>query len=305
MNRNAITLLETVVCIAIISVLGCLLLVAVNHARESARRIDCGNRQRNVLLAVEAHLGQHNRYPRLLTMRNLSINFSGGFGPTFALLPYMECEAFAESLVIARNEHVSRLIDGFRPDWVQCPSDTIEGRSNLRFCVGSLPPIGLIPLKNYRNNGIFGLSRPATPSDLMRGSETTLVISERIACRQNNNKFESMDGFARYRFGTSLPSINAETIRRLQGMEPDYVDDEIGLDPFERSFPHTVFNTTEPPNLEIRDVLVAGGDLGAIVSARSRHAAGVNAGFASGAVRFISDSIDGSVWARYGIANEQ
>lgn len=63
MNRQAFTLVETVISLAIVAILAGILLPAVNSVRESVRRINCQSNLRNLALANANFEAAHKRLP--------------------------------------------------------------------------------------------------------------------------------------------------------------------------------------------------------------------------------------------------
>ncbi|MEA1949879.1 MAG: DUF1559 domain-containing protein [Planctomycetota bacterium] len=93
--RKAFSLVELIVVVAIIGVLVSLLLPAVQHARESARRMSCANNMHQLGIAMHAYHEAHKRLPPgwLISDQNTpgaSLGNSPGWSWGAMLLPYVE-----------------------------------------------------------------------------------------------------------------------------------------------------------------------------------------------------------------------
>lgn len=89
--RDALTLVELLVVIAIIALLVALLLPAVQSARETARRVQCGNNFKQVALAIQNHASTTDSLPAI----NDPHYRGDGFGLDqiswkFTVLPFLE-----------------------------------------------------------------------------------------------------------------------------------------------------------------------------------------------------------------------
>jgi prepilin-type N-terminal cleavage/methylation domain-containing protein/prepilin-type processing-associated H-X9-DG protein len=89
-KRNAgFTLIELLVVIAIIAILASLVLPAVQAARESARRAQCQNNEKQLGLAIHAFIDAYQKFPA--SLRPASNNATAPrYGVLTQLLPYLE-----------------------------------------------------------------------------------------------------------------------------------------------------------------------------------------------------------------------
>jgi prepilin-type N-terminal cleavage/methylation domain-containing protein len=89
-QRAAFTLVELLVVIAIIGILVALLLPAIQAAREAARRSDCINRLRQIVLASHNYESSKKKVPPHGNVGYVGTTPTGGLSALAILLPYME-----------------------------------------------------------------------------------------------------------------------------------------------------------------------------------------------------------------------
>jgi prepilin-type N-terminal cleavage/methylation domain-containing protein len=135
--RFGFTLVELLVVIAIIGILVALLLPAIQAAREAARRAQCTNQVKQIVLAMHNHVdakkvfpsGGIIPWPRIEDYLNEGPE-GQGLGWTFQILPYLEEGSVANIKTQSQLERLS--IQGFN-----CPSrrgitqTTLSGPNNV------------------------------------------------------------------------------------------------------------------------------------------------------------------------------
>lgn len=184
-RRQAFSLIELIVVMAIIGLLAALVLTAVQSAREASRRTACASNLRNVGLALTAYDGANGQFPP----------GSKGFSFHIDILPYLEQSSLAASIKGAQTEgmFVSQQSLVLVPVLI-CPSDdgaTIYGKDGQ-----GTRPVATNYHGNYGTgyqkfgyNGAFartginagvtrgmfgdGLSRTATVSEVLVGNGST------------------------------------------------------------------------------------------------------------------------------------
>ncbi len=95
-RRSGFTLIELLVVIAIIAVLISLLLPAVQAAREAARRSQCTNNLKQILLGFHNHLSSYNAFP---PVRTETPNFGWGIN----ILPYLDQKPLYDAFNLSKN----------------------------------------------------------------------------------------------------------------------------------------------------------------------------------------------------------
>lgn len=204
------TLVELLVVIAIIGVLVALLLPAVQAARESSRRTACGNKIKQIALAM------HNYHDTLLQFPPGSIGLSDGFswGMLMYASPFMEQAAIYNSVNFRLSQcggQIKALQAAKSPDPTSralgsfiCPSDPLGFQSLLSGPTGPLPSsgdVGIVFPGNYmgmagtidpntsataaacasitNGNGVFYSNSNTNLRDLLDGTSHTMMFGER------------------------------------------------------------------------------------------------------------------------------
>ena len=88
--KSGFTLVELLVVVAIIGILIGLLLPAVQQVRESARRIQCANKLRQIGVGTLLYQSTFNRFPVNQVGHGLSKGLGGHYSWLVSLLPYVE-----------------------------------------------------------------------------------------------------------------------------------------------------------------------------------------------------------------------
>jgi prepilin-type N-terminal cleavage/methylation domain-containing protein/prepilin-type processing-associated H-X9-DG protein len=141
--RRGFTLVELLVVIAIIATLVGLLLPAIQGARESARRMSCGNNLRQVGLGIAAYEVARKVYPKGRATRESGGTpaangvFPEAYSWSFRLLPYLEHDA------------VFRAYDRTVPVWDEKNAVAMRTPVPLYFCPSRRGPV---VDRNFDNN---------------------------------------------------------------------------------------------------------------------------------------------------------
>jgi prepilin-type N-terminal cleavage/methylation domain-containing protein/prepilin-type processing-associated H-X9-DG protein len=285
--RAGFTLIELLVVIAIIAILIGLLLPAVQKVREAAARMSCSNNLKQLGIALHNYHDQMSSLPP-----GVPAGFGGnsGYGPDFDrrswvgfLLPYLEQPALANNLeaVVRANGGAGYTITypGFdqpiKP--LVCPSDptgvktqTVSGNpqgfhTNYAGCIGNAPNL----YTNADLGGVLFAKSRVTLVGITDGTSNTLMVAE-----------------IRTRPDTTAHDTRGRMNNAIHGA--------------------VSFTSAFPPNSTVGDeqqsycVAATGmpcGGFGLRLIARSAHTGGLNVGLADGSVRFVTDSIDPTVWA--------
>ena len=325
LNRRAFTLLELLVVIAIIGILVGLLLPAVQSAREAARRMQCSNNLKQMILATHNYESTYRRLPGLTG--------SSSFSPQARILPFIE-QANLHNLIdfqqplyvgpVWRAQLNPLLVPaaGMVVPTFLCPSDaatpqreTIAADGNTARVAGLnyMFSYGSGTLTNYddryRTDGIVWENSWARFADITDGMSNTVMLSETLI-GDNQVSTTVPVGNTLYRRVASWPGSSGNppgqpgfhqggvTISNpdLSTVFPSQTTSYRGTrgETWIRGVPYAVVtNGYLTPNHPIPDITVHGRGW---FASRSLHPGGVNIGLCDGSVRFMPNSVDRGIY---------
>lgn len=367
------TLVELLVVIAIIGILVGLLLPAVQAAREAARRMQCSNNLKQILLALHNYESANQRFPagRLApdwvvngvprasytNYNSVDQNPAAGHWTGFrsvhsAILPYMEQANLYDLINFAVPTAVRLTTNGVPTNanynayskaagLFICPSDNNTGRvvseNNYRYNFGgSTPNAGAENSTANHNltasahgfsaggNGAFTIRDHLTTAAFTDGLSNTVFFSERTkgtgfdlsAMPPTLDDIVTTPGRANMLWHPDALMRDCMTFNRLpSSFHFNSAGRWLEGSDFSNGWPFgfyssTMYNHVAPPNWQFHDcgtwsaIPDAPGEH-AIVSARSRHPGGVNAGMGDGAIRFFNSTIDLATWRGLGTRNNK
>ena len=329
--RTGFTIIELLVSISIIAVLMSLILPAVTRARESARRIQCANRVRNLGVALLSYETSHRRFPA-----------AGYWGGPDKSNPWPNHNWVVEILANLDRQDLHDLWDKSKSRLDQanldiaesnlevlvCPSDiTANGLGDLSYAVNGgigestflngvhdCPVDPFYGVLDLNGNGVVcnGTGIPdGSPSDRDIFKATGLFFTE-------NYGFSGTPGYQgtdRHHTVDSISDGASTTLLLLENVR-------VGYDPFAASpanwsspetrrsrvfFSHRVCQNNVCSAGQVDYSLANSGDHainaglvqpeGESPWASSYHSGGVNVVFADGHMTFLSEDIDGRVYA--------
>ncbi|MDZ4685699.1 MAG: DUF1559 domain-containing protein [Planctomycetaceae bacterium] len=328
--RRGFTLIELLVVIAIIAILIALLLPAVQQAREAARRTQCRNNLKQIGLALHNYLSSHSVFPfgkgasypgapvyarwsqhalilpyldQAPLYNQLNFNFppdTPGMGGVIAFMPAYTSPGGVNTVPS------KTIVTGFFCPSDRSPSDPWQGQNNYAGNQGGWlcdrsdqPGSGTDVSPSEVQTGVFYFLSRVRPADVTDGMSQTAFFSEKI--RGQGSPEAKSDLFV-IPPQTSL----ANTFNTCQAVNP------LTATPLTSKWGYswvmgenccTQYNHVAVPNSKS---CAGTGFTGSMtnmamqVSANSLHIGGAHVMMGDGAVRFVSDSTDLTVWRSLG-----
>ena len=288
--RRGVTLLEVIVCIAVLAMLFAILLPAFMASRAAADAVGCRARMNQVGRAVHNFEERHRRFP----------DANGLLDWQFELLPELDRSDLFRQLQGHAEE--STVLFAICPATsvpiLQCPSDSKFASAK---CAVNFLRNGGATFYAYEEDDSHGFNRPRLSSrDVTDGLSMTAYVSER-----SNELFATNSD--RRAFWTTpvlyvLP-LELDLFANLCEAMPNGA--AVGPDNHQT---HTFFegsirydHIARPNHATCKN---AGANFFyAAFTANSLHAGGVNVLMADGAVRFVNDHVTRPVWRAMGTRN--
>ena len=327
-SRKGFTLIELLVVIAIIAVLIALLLPAVQAAREAARRSQCTNNLKQIMIATMNYESAQGSLPagKMSWPNPIDLTIPSdhmGWGACASIQPYMEGSPVFNSVnfnlgilggpgqgyaywpqnTTSYTTSISTLL---------CPSDgsseQVPGRAapTVVFKAGSYlmisgagETINGILGNGVDAKGVFFTNSFVKLAELTDGTSNVLAFSESLRGPGSAGSYEVAAGTSKdpKRFLNNAGAASASAA----SCDAPIAQSAIKMGAwFAGNFEDgNMGNTALPPNTKIMDCTFHSG-AAPWKSARSNHPGGVNAAFVDGHIAFIKDSVNVMTWRALG-----
>jgi prepilin-type processing-associated H-X9-DG protein len=196
-RREAFSLIEAVIVVAIITILLALVLAGVMNVRQSSLRAACGNNMRQLGLAFQHFVDTNHKFPSGVNHPVLLPGIPKLYGKdksdwslmpwTTFLLPYIEqddlwkvtLDAYVRDHYFLRNPpHVGR--STFVPIFL-CPADGVRPKAGINTAPAPTSYLGVEGVSHFSIDGILFLDSSVAIKDILDGTSNTVLVGERPA----------------------------------------------------------------------------------------------------------------------------
>ncbi len=312
-KQRGFTLVELLVVIAIIGILVALLLPAVQSAREAARRMQCSNNLKQLVLAG------HNYHD---TYKSFPLPASGSleaYSAQAKLLPFIEQGNLQDSLDFRRpllqgvawNPTVDpAMVDivGTRVPVFECPSDAgiVYYEANgarwagTNYMANAGPGVGDTYCSRGDNRGLFWKGSSVRFRDILDGTSNTMFLAETLFGNPRTDTTDLQDAQTQTKrvsgggpCTVTADVLAAQAATRYEGRRSGQWIRNITY--------HTFINGFFPPNSPLPDVAHHGES---VMGARSRHPGGAQIALSDGSVRFVAETVELPSWRNLHARND-
>ncbi|MBA4031674.1 MAG: prepilin-type cleavage/methylation domain-containing protein [Planctomyces sp.] len=309
-SPRGFTLIELLVVIAIIAILIALLLPAVQQAREAARRTECKNNLKQMLLGLHNYHDQHSVFPpggvAPLCAGNPPVNLSGiqecttpsvasaGINWALQILPMVDQGALwskVKGVVDTKPDPLDAMNDIFghySPGMFRCPSHPWDNRANVSF-------------RNLENQSRGNYAASYGNGTLLQSLTVTanrgmFTINSRISARDFTDGMSNTIGLSEVNYIVGNTS-DARGAWVFPGMGASAFS--TGRGPNDR-LAEVLTTCTNTASMPCTQAPTAADQGPTIAGPRSYHTGGVHVGMADGAIRFVSENIDRTLFSNLG-----
>lgn len=288
------TVLELLVCIAIIGVLLSLVLPAVQSAREAARMADCKNRLRQIGVASHGFHTAHRQFPMAI-------------GYLQSLMPYLELQSMHDKIAEYRDNPVDLDLQSFGTAPVfACPSGDVDPAqqevSYVRSMGTRLDPFSKAGESNGTLFTEFQRYTAIRISHVIDGTSNTAFWSESLSWRRDvfspDGSWESSPGLY-FRQIAEPPTSMRELQRLCRTADGTHKQGRL----FHSILTDEYYQHITSPNTmpcAWRGAVWSGI---ACKPPSSAHRGGVNVLLVDGSIRFVADTIEELTWRELGSRN--
>lgn len=302
--RRGLTLLEVLVVLTIIGILVALLLPAIQYSRETARRMDCSNRMRQIVAAVHLYESTSGVLPqqtgflrKLLPYLEQNGNPVEGDGevytdPVFKFtvqrsIPFYRCPSDGSSAIIHEGQGGANYCSNAGTGWLWSGYD------------GAFRPLATNSSNSPPNPNLPG-GGPLLLANVTDGTSNTSAISELLTGNGSDERRRVWWHTRSFYGGPNDRDIFCQLCKD-QGFQIS-ANGQIFAEYWNRGHPWNSgsinYNHLGLPNGT--SCTNAGLFPAGISNAASNHPGGVNVAFLDGHLTFVSDSIALPVWRAYG-----
>jgi prepilin-type N-terminal cleavage/methylation domain-containing protein/prepilin-type processing-associated H-X9-DG protein len=315
--RRAFTLIELLIVIGILGFLTALALPSAQRAREAARRSHCSSNLHQIGVALHSYEEQYSCYPILY---GVDVFPRGGwrfkmFSAQSRLLPFLDQHVVFNAINFDLGMHSDANVytgtanctaGGSCVEVFLCPTDARQlpgppADNNYRVNMGTQAEYAR---SRSGENGPFSMFYTRSSRDITDGLGQTAVFSEKLIGDGNNSVF-APDSDIVLIPSPFLGKTNGQYLRECEGLVvaaplPSH-DSQHGYTWLVSGSASTWYTHVLGPNSQFSDC--ASSDMQpytGLFPARSWHLGGVNVLTADGAVRFLSEEVELTVWRALG-----